>query len=86
MRQTNTTADTPSATDRAARSIRVLIASRHTTIVALAKHLSLTPQAVQRRLTGRTQWRLDELESAADHLGTDLTGILAAADRLDRQL
>lgn len=59
--------------------VRSLMAERRVTGEEVAAKTGLTPQALSRRRTGATVWRIDELDAVADCLGVELEDLIAAA-------
>lgn len=57
-------------------NIRVSILRRRTTQKHLAEGLGMTLAALQNRLSGRVEWRVKEVELAAQVLDTDLCELL----------
>lgn len=55
-----------------ADNVRAELARYNVTQTAIAEALSLTRSAISRRLRGETQFRADELQRIADHLGLDV--------------
>jgi hypothetical protein len=68
--------------DRAARSIRVMLAARNIRSTRLAEVLGLDRQVMRRRLLGTTAWQVAELDAAAEYFEMSVSDLLAAGDHL----
>lgn len=65
-----------------ARRIRVALAERDSNVSKLGDELGLNRNYLPRRMGGHTDWRIDELLMVANHLGVDITALIA--DPVDR--
>ena len=57
-------------------AIRVGLARKNASQVALARHLQLSQTAIHRRMSGGVSWRIDELHTVADFLGVSVADLL----------
>lgn len=58
-------------------TVRAELARRHITQKRVAEHLGLSQQGVSLRMSGRVQFRIDELSQIADLLDLPVTSLLA---------
>ncbi len=60
-------------------AIRVGLARKNASRVALARHLNLSQTAVHRRMTGEVSWRIDELGQVAEFLSVPVAELVTPA-------
>lgn len=68
-----------SATKRVGETVRAQMSAQNLTQQDLAIALGVSQQSVSRRLSGLTEWGIDELVAVADLLGTTPTELLRAS-------
>lgn len=72
------------AEERVNRNVRRLMKARGVTRSELAQALGLSrPELLDQRLSGRTHWRLDQLEAAARSLSVPVDLLYAEALKID---
>lgn len=57
-------------TDRVAVNIRMIARGRGIGMQAIADHLAMSKQVFYKRLKGDSEWKIAEVASIADYLGT----------------
>ena len=66
--------------DPIAGNVRAEMARRRLTQTDVALLLGMSQNAVSRRLSGRTPWRLTDLRALADALGTTVSALIEPHD------
>lgn len=79
MNAAQTTPVAANLADSVNENIRVAMARKRITAVALASALGLSTQALYRRQSGAVAWNTTELEAVAAVLEVDVFDLLAAA-------
>lgn len=69
------------ANEETATAIRIGLARKNATQSALADHLQLSQPAIHRRMTGKVDWRIEELGQVAAFLGVGVASLLSPADK-----
>lgn len=75
----------PGRSERLAGEIRAELGRQRKTVRGLAKHLHIGEVTLWRRMTGVSEFRLDELASVADFLGLSVSELTERTEPTERR-
>lgn len=75
-----------SAQDTVALNVSRMVALRNIKKRELAEAMGFAPASMSRKLRGEITWTINEVQAAADFLGTDMTTLLSPSLTLDELL